>query len=323
VARKFQEENLSMQKQKLIIDTDCGSDDAMAIAMALRDERYEILFFSTCSGNVIADQAAINTLTTIEMAGTYEPPVYLGCREMLLKPATYGHETHGNDGMGDIGLVPKRLSVTPGNAILKIIETLEQADAGEIEIITLGTLTNIALAMRVAPDAMRRVKRISIMGSAGLGTGNVSPAAEFNIWEDPDSAKIVLEFGVPILLVGWDACLGEAMLDEAEIARIRNSGPLGQFAIDCNKVLMEMNAGRFGAPCLDMADPAAMAAALYPECIETCADYYCEVDTSNGISNGAVLVDVYGFSGKAPNAAVCSKLKADLYKDYIYRTLGA
>lgn len=312
-----------MDKRKLIIDTDCGSDDAMAIAMALRDDRYEILFFSVCSGNVIADQAAINTLTTIEMSQSYEPPVYLGCREALQKELTFAHETHGDDGMGDIGLVPKRLKVAPGNGILKTIEALQQHKEGEIEIITLGTLTNIALAMKVAPEAVRRVKRISIMGSAGLGTGNVSPAAEFNIWQDPEAAKIVLEFGVPILLVGWDACLDDAMLDKADIDRLQNSGPLGKFAIDCNRQLMELNVGRFGAPYLDMADPAAMAAALHPECIETCDDYYCEVDTSCGISNGAVLVDVYGFSGKAPNAAVCSKLKSDVYKDYIFRTLGA
>lgn len=312
-----------MSKQKLIIDTDCGSDDAMAIAMALRDDRYEILFFSICSGNVIADQAAINTLTTIEMAGSYEPPVYLGCRETLQKPLSFAHETHGDDGMGDIGLVPERLQVAPGNAILKIIETMEQHEPGEIEIITLGTLTNIALAMKVAPAALKRVKRIAIMGSAGLGTGNVTPAAEFNVWQDPDAAKIVLEFGVPILLVGWDACLDDAMLDEADINRLRDSGPLGKFTIDCNRQLMELNTGRFGVPCLDMADPAAIAAALHPDCIDTCDDYYCEVDISNGISNGAVLVDVYGFSGKQPNAAVCSKLKPDVYKDYIFRTLDA
>lgn len=312
-----------MQKQKLIIDTDCGSDDAMAIAMALRDERYEILFFTVCSGNVIADQAAVNTLTTIEMAQSYEPPVYMGCREALQKELFFAHETHGNDGMGDIGLVPKRLELAPGNGILKMIEALEQHEPGELEIITLGTLTNIALAMKVAPDAVRRVKRISIMGSAGLGTGNVSPAAEFNIWQDPEAAKVVLEFGVPILLVGWDACLDDAMLDKDDIDRLRNSGPLGKFAIDCNRQLLEMNMERFGAPYLDMADPAAMAAALHPECIETCDDYYCEVDTSCGISNGAVLVDVYGFSGNKPNAAVCSKLKPDVYKDYIFRTLGA
>lgn len=312
-----------MGKQKIIIDTDCGSDDAMAIAMALNDPNYEILFFTVVSGNVHAAQAAINTLTTIEYAGSYEPPVYLGCGEMLLRELVYAHETHGQDGMGDIGLLPRRLKIAEGNAVLKMLEALEAHAPGELEIITLGTLTNIAVAMRLAPQTMRRVKRIVSMAGAGLGTGNVSPVAEFNVWQDAEAAKIVVEFGVPLVFVGWDACLEEAMLNPGEIARLRESGPLGRFAVDCNRQLMELNEERFGYPCLDMADPAAMAAALYPDCIAESAKYYCEVDVSNGPSYGGVLVDRYHFSGKTPNVEICSRLDAALYKDYIFRTLGA
>lgn len=312
-----------MEKQKLIIDTDCGSDDAMAIAMALNDARYEILMCTIVSGNVSAQQAGINTLTTIEKAGTYEPPVYMGVELPLIREQVFAHETHGNDGMGDIGLVPQRLSLTPGNGILKLLEALEAEPENTVEIVALGPLTNLAVAIRLAPAAMKRVKRISVMGSSGLGTGNVSPASEFNIWADPEAAKIVVESGLPLMFVGWDACLGESMLNKDEIERIRSSGPLGKFAIECNKVLMDMNCGRFGEPCLDMADPAAMAAALCPECIETCDKYYCEVDTSTGISAGAVLVDIYGFSGREPNVWICSKLKSQVYKDYIFRTLHA
>lgn len=312
-----------MDKRKIIIDTDCGSDDAMAIAMALNDERYEILFFTTVSGNVHAHQAARNTLTTIEHAGTYEPPVYIGCTEMLLKKLEYAYETHGQDGMGDIGLAPKRLTVSPGNGVIKILEALQAHAPGTIDIITLGTLTNIALAMRLAPDTMRRVGRIVSMGTAGLGAGNVSPVAEFNIWQDAEAARIVTEFGVPLVYVGWDACLGEAMLGPDDLKRLTESGPLGRFAVQCNRQLMELNEARFGYPCLDMADPAAMAAALEPDCIAVCDPYYCQVDTSSGPSYGGVLVDTYHFSGKEPNAAICSKLHADRFKAYLFRTLRA
>ncbi|GKX31784.1 hypothetical protein SH1V18_42640 [Vallitalea longa] len=312
-----------MGKQKIIIDTDCGSDDAMAIAMALNDPNYEILFFSTVAGNVDVDQATYNTLMTIEYAGTYEPPVYRGCDTALIRNMVFAHETHGMDGMGDIGLKVKNSKPTSGHAVNKIIEALDKHDPGEIEIITLGTLTNIALAIRLAPDTMRKVKRITIMGTAGLGVGNVTPVAEFNIWQDAEAAKIVNDFGVPIMYVGWDACIDEAMLNEEEINRIRNSGELGKFVIDCNTCLMEMNKKRFGEYCLDMADPSAIAAALNHECIKECEKYYCEVDTSFGPSYGGVLVDQYRFSEKEPNAYVCSKLKVDVYKDYIFKTLGA
>jgi purine nucleosidase len=310
-----------MEKRKVIIDTDCGSDDAVAIAMALNDPSVEILFFVTVCGNVSAEQAAVNTLITIEHADTYEPPVYIGCRKPLLRDLVFAYETHGEDGMGDIGLSVNRLEVAEGNGILKMVEALNEADEGEIEIIALGPLTNIAVAMMLDPDAMRKVKKISVMGSAGLGYGNVSPVAEFNIWQDAEAAKITLDFGVPLLFVGWDACLGEAMLNKDDIAKIREGSDLGRFAIDCNRQLIELNTQRFGEPVLDMADPAAMAAILYPECIKECDHYYCDVDISQGISYGAVLVDRCHFLGKEPNAEVCSALDGTKFKDYLYRTL--
>lgn len=311
-----------MNKKKIIIDTDCGSDDAMAIAMALNDPAYEIVMISTVSGNVCMEQATTNTLTTIEYAGTYEPPVYKGLDKMLLKELVFAHETHGFDGMGDIGLVPKRLKAQEGNGVLKMLECLRNSEPGEIDIVALGPLTNLAVAIRLDYEAMQRAGRIVIMGTAGLGAGNVTPVAEFNIWQDAEAAKIVTESGLKeIIFVGWDACLGDCMLNPQEIAKIRDSGELGKFAIDCNKDLMEMNRERFGDAYLDMADPSAMAAALYPECIEKCDKYYCEVDVTNGPSYGSMLVDVNYFSGKEPNVYICSKLDPDKYKNYIYKTL--
>lgn len=310
------------QKKKIIIDTDCGSDDAMAIAMALNDPAYEIVMISTVSGNVHVDQATINTLTTIEYADTYEPPVYKGSDKMLLKELIYAHETHGNDGMGDIGLIPKRLKAQEGHGVLKMLEHLRNSEKGEIDIVALGPLTNIALALRLDYEAMQKAGRIIIMGTAGLGAGNVTPVAEFNIWQDAEAAKVVTESGLDqIIYVGWDACLGDSMLNPQEIDKIRNGSTLGKFAIDCNKDLMEMNKERFGDAYLDMADPSAMAAALYPECIDKCDKYYCEVDVTNGPSYGSMLVDVNYFSGKEPNVYICSKLHPDKYKEYIYRTL--
>lgn len=312
-----------IKRKKIIIDTDCGSDDAMAIAMALNDPRYEILMFSTVSGNVSMSQATTNTLTTIEYANTYEPPVYCGSRNMLMRKLEYAYETHGRDGMGDIGLVPHKLKASKGNAVIKMLEFLRNSNDGEIDVITLGPLTNIALALRLDEDAMRKIGKLTIMGSAGLGRGNVTPVAEFNVWQDPEAAKIVIESGLPnITLVGWDACLGDCMLTPKEIDMIRNSGPLGKFAIDCNKELMQMNIERFGDAYLDMADPSAVAAALCPSCVQVCEPYYCEVDVTNGPNYGAVVVDVNNCTGKNANVRVCSKLSASTYKQYIYKTLG-
>lgn len=310
-----------MERRKIIIDTDCGSDDAMAIAMALNEPSVEIVCFTTVHGNVSAQQAAINTLTTIEYSNTYEPPVYIGCEKPLLRSSEFAFETHGDDGMGDIGLRPERLKVEEGFGVFKLIEELQNADNDEIELITLGTLTNVAVAMRIAPDVMRKLKRISIMGTSGLGQGNVSPVAEFNIWQDAEAAKIVFDFGIPLFVVGWDACLGDSMLDEDDIKKIRNGSRLGKFTIDCNRQLMELNRERFGYNVLDMADPAAMAPVLYPECIKTCGDYYCDVDISTGISYGNVLVYDCKEWKKEANVAMCSELDAEKFKSYLYKTL--
>lgn len=310
------------QKKKIIIDTDCGSDDAMAIAMALNDPAYEIIMISTVSGNVHVDQATINTLTTIEYAGTYEPPVYKGADKMLLRELAYAHETHGIDGMGDLGLMPERLKAREGHGVLKMLEFLRKSKKGEIDIIALGPLTNLALAIRLDYEAMQKAGRIVIMGTAGLGSGNVTPVAEFNIWQDAEAAKIVTESGLDkIMYVGWDACLGECMLNSRDIEKLKNGSELGRFAIDCNRILLDMNKERFGEACLDMADPSAMAAALFPECIEKCEKYFCEVDVSNGPSHGSVLVDINHFTGKKPNAYICSRLCPEKYKQYIFRTL--
>lgn len=312
-------------RKKVIIDTDCGSDDAMAIAMALNEPSIEILFFTTVHGNVPARQAAKNTLTTIELSNTYEPPVYLGCESPLMRDSVFAFEVHGQDGLGDLGYVPKRLKLAEENAVFKMVDALNKAGDKEIEIITLGPLTNIAAAMKIDENAMKKVKRISMMGSSGLGWGNVTPIAEFNIWQDGEAAKIVVDFAtkhhVPLLFVGWDACLGDAMLQEEDINKIHDGSALGEFAIDCNRALADMNVKRFGKPVLDMADPAAMAAILYPECVKECGDYYCDVDVSNGISYGALLVDRTREFGAEPNAAVCSELHGDKFKEYLYRTL--
>lgn len=311
------------EKKKIIIDTDCGSDDAMAIAMALNDPNYEILMISTVSGNVRMKQATINTLTTLEYTDSYYPPVYEGCDLPLIRDWVGAAETHGEDGMGDIGLVPHRLKASEGNGVLKMLEVLRKEEEKTVDIIALGPLTNLAVALRLDAETMRRADKIWVMGTSGLSVGNVSPVAEFNIWQDAEAAKIVTEFGIPLIYVGWDACCDEAMLDEKEIKALHDSGPLGEFVVDCNKCLLELNRERFGGDYLDMADPAAMAAALYPECIDKCEKYYCEVDTSNGPGYGGVYVDSYRFSGKEPNAWICSKLKPGEFKRYLFRTLGA
>ena len=311
-----------MKKRKLIIDTDCGSDDAMAIAMALNDPGYEILMFSTVSGNVRMEQATANLLTTLKITDTYDPPVYQGSDEMRKRDWVGAYDTHGSDGMGDLSLIDPSLKPQEGNAVDMILKTLSENEAGQIDIITLGPLTNIAAAIEKSPEIMRRTNRIVSMATPGKASGNMTPYAEFNVWQDAEAFDYVLNSEVcEILLVGWSSCLNDAILDENDIVRIRESGTLGKFLIDANRTLIAMNLDRFKTECLDMADPAAIAAALYPECIRECGAYYCFVDTQDGDHYGEVRIDFEKESGRRPNASVCTELDGKKFKEYLYQRL--
>ncbi len=303
-------------KRKLIIDTDCGSDDAMAIAMALRDEDYEILMFSAVSGNVRVKQAAYNVLTTIKLAGTYAPPVYIGSDEMLKRDFVGAYDTHGLDGMGDLNLVDYSREADEGDGVDMIIKTLKDHEDKSIDLITLGPLTNIAKAVMKDPETMRRIRRVvSMAGADGVG-GNVTEHAEFNIWQDAEAFKIVLDFGFEdIVFVTWDASLGDCVLEEEDIERIRNLSPLGRFCIDSNVTLLQLNQRRFHRDILDMADPAAVCAALYPDSIVSCELCHLDVNLDEGEYYGHLSIDRTGNS--LPNAGLCTKLNADLYKQYV------
>lgn len=311
-----------VEKQKLIIDTDCGSDDAMAIAMALNDDRYEILMFSTVAGNVRAKQAAYNLLSTMKMTDTYYPKVYIGSEEMLKREFIGAEDTHGKDGMGDLGLVDYSIEPEKEDGIEMMLKTLRENEDKSIDLITLGPLTNIALAIRKDPDTIKRVRRIVSMAVTGKAGGNVTDFAEFNVWADAEAFKTVIDFGFDdLMFVAWDASLGEAVLVREDIEKIRALSPLGKFCIDINVSLLKLNQERFHEDILDMADPAAMFAALCEEGIEDCEEYHLDVDLTPGEHYGFVDIDYEHEWEKGPKAKICMKLKADLYKKYILEHL--
>lgn len=311
-----------MEKKKIVIDTDGGTDDAIAILMALNDPAYEVVMISAVAGNVCVEQAVKNVLTTIEHAYSYEPPVYQGSDRMLLKELQFAPEAHGSDGLGDVGLRPERLSVASGHGVLKMLEVLRESEKGEIDIVTLGPLTNIALALRLDHEAMSKAGRIICMGSAGLGAGNVTPLAEYNVWQDAEAAKILVESGLDtIIFVGWDACIGDAMLNAEEIEELKHCSAAGEFAVKCSSALLQLTHEKYGDDYLDLADPSAMAAALCPECIKQCEKYYCEVDVTNGPGYGNLIVDRCQVTGKEANVYICSQLQTEKYKAYIFDTI--
>ena len=299
----------------MFIDTDTASDDAVAIVMALKNKDTKVVGITAVSGNVPVDLACKNALISAEMAGTYVPPVYRGADRPLVRDITYSYDTHGTDGMGEMNLPDPKTPLTPGNGVLKMIEEIYRYK-GQLEIVALGPLTDIALAVRLDPGIVPLIKRLVIMGTTGFGPGNVTPVAEFNIWADPEACDIVLKSGINQCYVGWDMCTGDAVITKEEIDDIMQNGTdCAKFCIRCNQTLMNLNARRFGAPCLDMADPVAMAVALWPDQVEKDTVYaYTFVECQKGECYGMVVSDYTNNAGKPANAHMCRSIHIDAMK---------
>src|SRR5215831_13139261 len=210
-----------------LIDTDTASDDAVAIIMALRSPDVQVVAITTVAGNVDVQQSTRNALYTAELCGV-KVPVHAGAEKPLLR--TYQNATwfHGRDGLGDHGYPAPRRSPERKHAADAIIEAVD-ANPGLI-IVTLAPLTNVALAVAKRPDIVTKVGRCVIMGGAPCCEGNVTPAAEYNIWVDPEAACMVMRSGLPIELIGWHLSRGEAVLSEDDIGRIqRFNNPIAHF----------------------------------------------------------------------------------------------
>ena len=197
-----------------LIDTDTASDDAVALIMALRARDVHVAAITTVAGNVGVEQATRNALYTAELCGS-DVPVYMGASQPLVRKFEDATWFHGRDGLGDHGFAPAGRTPEKVDAVEAIIATIE-ANPGLI-LVTLGPLTNIALALARKPEIAAQVSRCVVMGGAPCCEGNVTPAAEYNIWVDPDAARLVMRGGLPVELVGWHLCRGDAVLSPSEI----------------------------------------------------------------------------------------------------------
>src|SRR4051812_13675390 len=221
-----------------LIDTDTASDDAVALIMALKHPDVLVAAITVVSGNVPLPQAVANALYTVERCGKAQAvPVFPGCERPLLRERFHAEWFHGTDGMGDMNYPRAQCPPQRAHAVDALIETIR--DNPGIVLVTLGPLTNVALAVSREPGIVKNVSRCVVMGGNPCCEGNVTPAAEYNIWCDPEAARIVFRSGLPIELVGWQVCRGEANIREKEIEQIRAiDTKLAHFMIDANRVAM-------------------------------------------------------------------------------------
>lgn len=276
-------------KRRLLIDTDTASDDAVALIMALHSPDVEVLGITIVAGNVPLEQATSNALYTTELCGS-EVPVFRGAAKPLLRKLQIADWFHGRDGLGDHGYKPlRRKSETEHgvNAMLRIIRSNPR-----IEIITLGPLTNLALALTHEPALIENVTRCVVMGGAPCCEGNVTPAAEFNIWVDPEAAQIVFRSGLPVEMVGWQLSRGEAVVNKDNIQVIAQlDTPFSEFAIRCNSCAVEAFFEQTGENGICLPDPVAMSILLDPGVCRSWSDHYVEIETRSELTRGMTVVD--------------------------------
>jgi purine nucleosidase len=318
-----------------LIDTDTASDDAVALIMALRWREIRVVAITVVAGNIPVQQATSNALYTAELCGS-DVPVYSGAEKPLVRKLVIADWFHGVDGLGDHGYVPERRRPEPVHAVEAITEAL-QANPGT-EIVTLGPLTNIALALSRNPKLTKYVKRCVIMGGAPCCEGNVTPAAEFNIWVDPEAARIVFQSGMPIEMVGWHLCRGEAALNQKEIDGLLSlKSPLADFAVRCNSVAAEAFFRQTGQRGISLPDPVAMGIALNPSLCLSSSEHYVEIETSSDLTRGATVVDRLNVASDPRNIDVwkrpieqqpqkihvCWTLDVPAWKAELFSALGA
>ena len=289
-----------------LIDTDTASDDAVALIMALKAPDVHVAAITVVAGNVAVEQACRNALYTAELCGS-TVPVFRGAEAPLSRPLEDASWFHGMDGMGDHGYPPPKRSVEALHAADAIVQTAE-ANPG-LTIVTLGPLTNLALALQRKPDLGKLVGRCVVMGGAPCCEGNVTPAAEFNIWCDPEAAHIVMRGGLPLELVGWQLCRGTAALDLTDIEYVKALGTrLGHFAIECNSTAQEAYLEQTGEHGISLPDPVAMAIALDPNVCTGSSTHHVDVETSSILTRGMTVVDRLGVAGNPRNRLIWKDL---------------
>ena len=300
------------QRRPVIIDTDTASDDAVALIMALRSPDIDVRAITTVAGNVEVEQATRNALFTAELCNA-KVPVYKGAAKPLVRELEIADWFHGRDGLGDHGYAPSGYRAASDGAVEALIETVRATP--DVEIITLGPLTNIALALERWPAMANSVRRCVVMGGAPCCEGNVTPAAEFNIWVDPEAARIVFGSGMPIEMVGWHLCRHDAALNEAEIQDVLALGtPLGDFAIRCNSTAAEAYYKQTGERGISLPDPVCMAVLLDPAIKTDVSRHYVAVECDSDLTRGMTVVDRLNVASDPRNSAVWSDVMRNSQK---------
>jgi purine nucleosidase len=288
--------------KRILFDTDPGIDDACAILLALASPELSLEGLSIVHGNCSLEQGTTNALSVLELANAGHIPVAKGCELPLVQPSLLAPETHGNTGLGYAQLPSPRTKPIVQHGIDFLIEKI-MGSPGEITLVAIGPLTNIALAIRQEPRIVQAVREVIVMGGAIRYEGNTTALAEFNTYVDPHAAHFVYHSGMPLTLVPLDVTY-QCVLTKADVQRMRQvDSPITKFVEDATRFYMEFHDEFQSIDGCVINDPLALALTFVPE-LCTYLELPVDVDLSGGISMGKTIGDFYNFGKKPANMRV-------------------
>ena len=290
-----------MTRRKIIIDTDPGQDDAVAILLALAAPELQVLGITTVAGNVPLALTSRNARVACELARRPDVPVFAGCDRPLARALVTAEHVHGKTGLDGADLPDPVMPLQDTHAVDFLIETLRRESAGSVTLCTLGPLTNVATAFARAPDIVPRVAEVVAMGGAYFEVGNITPAAEFNIYVDPEAAAAVVASGVPLTIVPLDVT-HKALTTRARIEAFRALGtPVGQAVAGWTDFFERFDMAKYGSEGAPLHDPLVIAWLLAPD-LFTGRHVNVEIETEGRYTLGMTVADWWHVSGRPANA---------------------
>lgn len=286
--------------RKIIIDTDPGQDDAVAILLALASPELEVLGITTVAGNVPLALTTRNAQLIVGLSGQ-TVPIVAGRDRPLNRQLVTAEYVHGQTGLDGIDLGEPHVPVTPGDGVDFIIDTLRREPAGTVTLVPIGPLTNIAAAFERAPDIIPRVQQVVLMGGAYFEVGNVTPTAEFNIYVDPEAAAQVLNSGVDVVMMPLDVT-HKALTSADWIAGLRALGTrAGEAVASWTDFFERYDREKYGAEGAPLHDPCTIAYLIRPELFSG-RRINVEIETEGRYTTGMTVADWWGVTGREPNA---------------------
>jgi purine nucleosidase len=298
-------------RRPIIIDTDPGIDDAVAILLALASpDELDVLGLIAVAGNLPLGLTERNARRVCELAGRPDVPVYAGCARPMIRPLGTAERIHGETGYDQLLLPEPRMALQPQHGVDFLIETLRAAEAGTLTLCALGPLTNIAVALIKAPEIAGKIDELIVMGGACFELGNVTPAAEFNIHTDPHAAAVVLGSDIPLTMIPLDVS-HQVLTTPPRLAALRALGNR------CGVVVAELlnqfegrRVDRFGERGRALHDPCVVAYLLRPELFDG-REVNVEVETASPLTSGMTVADWWGVTGRKPNVRLLNTVDAE------------